>query len=192
MSLILFYDTETTGIPLFNKPSEHPSQPHIVQLAAILVDEETRKTVSSIDLIIEPNDYEIPQETTGIHGISTEFARDVGVNLEPAIDTFMDMWSGRKRIAFNESFDARIIRIAMHRLSYPENFLESWKAGEKECAMHAARSYTNLPKNKPPRLSEAYKHFFGVEFQDAHSAMADTLACRDIYFAIQDLKAKIN
>lgn len=28
MKLALFYDTETTGLPLFSEPSEHPGQPH--------------------------------------------------------------------------------------------------------------------------------------------------------------------
>ena len=40
MKLAIFYDTETTGIPLFSEPSEHPGQPHIVQLAACLVDQQ--------------------------------------------------------------------------------------------------------------------------------------------------------
>lgn len=34
----IVYDTETTGLPLFSQPSEDPRQPHIVQLAAIVVD----------------------------------------------------------------------------------------------------------------------------------------------------------
>lgn len=38
MNPALFFDTETTGLPLFEQPSEDPRQPHIVQLAACLVD----------------------------------------------------------------------------------------------------------------------------------------------------------
>jgi len=37
MRLAVFFDSETTGLPLFNEPSEDPRQPHIVQLAACLV-----------------------------------------------------------------------------------------------------------------------------------------------------------
>ena len=80
-NLILFYDTETTGLPLYKEPSEHPDQPHIVQLAAALVDSETRKIVSSMDFIINPSTYEIPEEMTAIHRISTEYARFVAYPL---------------------------------------------------------------------------------------------------------------
>ena len=47
MNTAIFFDTETTGLPLFKEHSEHPSQPHIVQLAACLVDLDTRKTIAA-------------------------------------------------------------------------------------------------------------------------------------------------
>lgn len=34
MSLVYFFDTETTGLPQFKLPSNDPSQPHLVDLAA--------------------------------------------------------------------------------------------------------------------------------------------------------------
>ena len=43
MNIALFYDTETTGLPLYDQPSDDPRQPHIVQVGAILVDLDTRK-----------------------------------------------------------------------------------------------------------------------------------------------------
>ena len=190
MALILFYDTETTGLPDFQAPSESEHQPHIVQLAAALVDDKNRKTVSSINLIIKPEGWKISEELVEIHGISTEFALETGVTITRALQVFFELWKGRKRIGFNESFDARIIRIAQHKLGSPEEQLEVWKNGEKECAMYAARKYTNLPKNKLPKLIEAYQHFFGESFYGAHNAMNDVNALISVYFAIQDEKAK--
>ena len=34
--LICVFDTETTGLPKFKEPSEHPDQPHIVDICALL------------------------------------------------------------------------------------------------------------------------------------------------------------
>lgn len=42
--------------------------------------------------------------------------------------------------------------------------------------------------HKTPNLGEAYRHFFGRDFDGAHNALADVSACRDIYFAMQDMK----
>lgn len=190
MSLIIVYDTETTGLPLFKEPSDHPDQPHIVQLAAAMVDTDTRKTVSSIDVIIKPNGWTIPEEMTAIHGISNELANDVGVDLKKILPVFLKMASGRLRVAHNESFDARMIRIAQHKLNhlFSEDDLENWKTGLGFCTMWKSKKYTQLPKNKHPRLEEAYRHFFGVDFENAHNAMADVNACKAVYFAIKDLE----
>jgi DNA polymerase-3 subunit epsilon len=43
MTYKLAFDTETTGIPDWKMPSESEYQPHLVQLAAILVDADTRE-----------------------------------------------------------------------------------------------------------------------------------------------------
>ena len=32
---LLMFDTETTGLPLWKDPSDHPDQPHLVQLALV-------------------------------------------------------------------------------------------------------------------------------------------------------------
>lgn len=195
----LVYDTETTGLPLWSEPSEDPRQPHIVQLAALLVDLETRKTIASLDLIVTPTTWEIPAEVTALHGISTELAREVGVSECDALELFGQLWGRASvRIAHNESFDARILRIALMR--YHGNGFgpapDEWKAGRAECTQALATPILKLPptekmvragfnKYKAANLREAYKHFTGLELADAHSAMADALGCLAVYHAIK-------
>lgn len=205
MKLALFYDTETQGIPDFKAPSEAPHQPHIVQLAACLVDLDTRQTISSMDVVIRPNGWTIPDEVAAVHGITTEHAEAVGIEEVTAIDMFMALWSGpgRLRIAHNEQFDARILRIALKRFhDKPEQVLlisDEWKNGVADCTAKLATPIVKAPPtekmkaagrfhHKTANLGEAYRHFTGKELENAHSAMADVMACRDVYFAIQDMQ----
>ena len=197
MRLGLFYDTETTGLPDFKAPSEAPQQPHIVQLAAILVDLDTRKEIASMDVIIQPEGWIIPAEITAIHGITTEFANEVGIPEKLAVQLFMEFAFGRKRIAHNQQFDARIIRIALMRHS-TEAVADEFKAGESECTAILSTPICKLPpsdkmlaagmtKNKTPNLGEAYRHFMGKDFDNAHTAIADVRACMAVYFGIKGI-----
>ena len=204
MNLALFYDTETTGLPDFKAPSEAAHQPHIVQLAALLVDLDTRQTIQSMDVIVRPHGWTIPDEAAAVHGITTERAADVGIPERLAVEMFMDLWNNRNRVAHNEQFDARILRIALMR--HQGNIFHSpsgksvpdiWKEGRAECTARMATPICALPPtdkmkavgrfhHKTPNLGEAYRHFTGNDIQNAHSAMADVLACRDVYFSIKE------
>lgn len=181
MSELIFFDTETTGIPDWKIQSDDEKQPHIVQLAAVQVDEESKEIIQSINLIIRPDGWEIPKETIDIHGITNEQALKVGIPEKDVLEIFLNLWHGNKRIAFNTTFDNRIIRIATKRYS-DEQMIEMWKSGDYECAMIKSRKVMG---GKNPKLTAAYKHFTGKDLEDAHSAIADTLACMEIYFAIE-------
>jgi len=182
MSNILIFDSETCGMPLWREQSGDPEQPHIVQLAAVLVDEETKEISQSIDLIVKPDGWIIPDDTIEVHGITNEMAHDVGIPEYVALGMFLSLWNGRKQIAYNTTFDRRIIRIATKRYS-SESMIDSWKEGEYECAMQASRKVMG---GKVPKLEAAYKHFTGKEIQNAHTAMGDTLACMEIFFAVKE------
>ena len=90
-NLGFFYDTETTGLPLFREPSEHPGQPHLVQLAAALVDLDTRETVASLDVVVRPDGWTIPDDVAAVHGITTDYAAAVGVPESLALSLFLEM-----------------------------------------------------------------------------------------------------
>lgn len=200
MNLQVFYDSETQGLPLFNEPSEHPDQPHIVQLGACLVDMDTRKIVSTLDVIIRPEGWVIPEEVSAIHGITTEMALDVGVPESLAVEMLLDMIGSRTRVGHNEQFDARIVRIACKRF-FTEDVAEQWKGGAAECTAAMSSPILALPptdkmkragftKHKTPKLSEAYQHFTGRELENAHSALGDVHACIAVYFGVKDLQQR--
>lgn len=189
-TLILPYDTETSGLPRYKDPSDHPDQPHLVQLAACLLDVTARKVVAHMDVIIKPDGWLIPVEASNLHGITTEKAYDVGIPEEEALAMFMAMWDIKgeqcSRLGFNEPFDARIMRIAQKRNPklVSESLLNDWKVGRAECAMRMARPLCGLPKN--PKLAEAFEHFTGQTLPNAHSALGDMLGAVTVYFACID------
>jgi len=199
MNLALFYDTETTGLPLFKEPSEHPGQPHVVQLAACLVDVDTRQTISSMDVIIRPDGWTIPDDVAAVHGITTGHALDVGIPESMAVGMFMELHTKCAfRVAHSEQFDARILRIALMRFVGQEA-ADNWKAGKSECTALLSTPICQIPptakmvkagfnKFKTANLGEAYRHFTGKELENAHSAMADVQGCVTVYFAIKDMK----
>lgn len=180
---LLFYDTETTGFPLCKKPSDHEDQPHLVQLAAIVVNAKTREVTQSIDLIIKPDGWEIPKKVVKIHGITTQHAMSVGMEEDFAVLSLIALWNVRKRIAYNESFDAHIIKIAIMRTNC-SRVRQRWINSESECSMWLAKKAMGL--SKKPSLSKAYEYYTGNKLENAHSAMSDTLACKDVYFGALD------
>lgn len=200
MKPVLFYDTETTGLPLFREPSDDPRQPHIVQLGACLVNLATRHVISSIDVICRPDGWVIPDDVAKIHGITTEYAQAVGVPESLAVEMLLDMsLQAGIRIGHNENFDARIVRIACKRF-FDEDSAELWEQRARACTAQLSTPILALPptekmlragftKHKTPNLGEAFKHFTGRDLEGAHSAMVDVRACMEVFFAIQDLPA---
>lgn len=193
----LFYDTETSGLPDFRAPSESPHQPHIVQVAASLVDCDTRAVLASIDLVVAPTDWDIPAEVSAVHGITVERARDIGVSEHLAVEALLALWQRADyRVAHNEQFDARILRIGLMRFGTGA-LVDAWRDGRAECTANMATPLCKMPPTqrmrsaglnsfKTPKLTEAHAILLGLEFENAHSALADVDACRRIYWHMKD------
>lgn len=189
MSKILFFDTETTGIPDWKIPSDDPTQPHIVQLAALLCDSESQEVLESMDVIVAPNGWVIPDETIELHGITNERAAEEGIDEKDALYMFLSLYEQCDlRVAHNTTFDNRIIRIALKRYLPDVISDEEWKDKDRYyCTLMNARKI--MGGNSGHKLEEVYKHFIGERLVGAHSAMNDTRACREIYFAMTAPKA---
>lgn len=200
-NLALFYDFETSGLPLFSQPSEDPAQPHIVQVGAQLVNMDTRIVVQSLDVIVRPDGWIIPDDVAAVHGITTEMAMDLGVPESTAVEMLLHLWkpeAPRLRIGHNESFDARIMRIGLMRFM-DEAMADSWKAGAAECTQKMATPICKIPPtekmkaakrfhHKSANLREAYEFFTGKTLDGAHNAMVDVDGCKTVYFAIKDME----
>ena len=183
MNNLFSYDTETSGMPEWKIPSDDPTQPHIVQLAATLVHPETRKVIQSMDVIIKPDGWIITPETIEVHGITTEHAMDVGIPEKLALEMFLAMRGNAERIAYNKTFDQRIIRIASKRY-LGEAAMEKWAVkDDHHCSMRMAQK---LLGGKVRKLADVYKELTGKTLLGAHSAMADTKASTEVYFAVLD------
>lgn len=202
----LFFDTETTGFPLKGLPIEHSDQPHIAQLAAALVNIETRQIESSVNLLVFPDGWVIPEAAAKVHGISNERAATFGVSEESAILSFLalalpqNLSIERNIVAHNIEFDFQIISIALHRRKYDPELISQFFGCNSFCTMKEASKIMQLPptekmvragftKNKPPNLGEAYKFFTGKTLEGAHDAMIDVHACIDVYFGLMDRDA---
>lgn len=182
----LFFDTETTGKADFKASHEAKHQPHIVQLGAVLTEDDGTER-ASIDLIIKPDGWTIPEEAAAIHGITTEIAERCGVPLLHAASVFSRLLAQADTlVAHNIEFDVKMMRASFFRLGKP--FSDDGKTFY--CTMKAATDICRLPGlygYKWPTLQEAHVHFLKEEFKGAHSAIVDVLACKRIYFALNPL-----
>lgn len=187
MKTITFYDTETTDLPNWKVPSDDASQPHIVQIGAIVCNAETREIIKEIDVMIKPDGWEIPDEVAAIHGITTAIALEKGIPETEAIKMLLDECSG-ERVAHNRTFDQRIIRIGLKRFGFTNELMDSWAEKDNHHdTMLLAKPIMKLGKN--PKLEEAYEHFTNKKLENSHSAISDARACMELYWAIQDMES---
>lgn len=190
--MILVIDTETSGLLNSSLSLSHPSQPHIVQLAAWLGDFDRGGDclcIFSFNAIIRPDGWTISSGAEAVHGISQERAKAVGEPLAEVLHHFYDIVSK----AATES----TTQLVAHNLRFDHQMLLRDSAGfdsstlgllQPFCTMIALTPRMRLPgrypgKYKWPKLEEAHQFCFGTPSPsaDRHTAMGDVLVCRDIF-----------
>ena len=180
----LFFDTETTGKFDFKAQPHADHQPRMVQLAALLTNDEGLE-LGQMNVIIRPEGFTIPDEVAALHGITQAIAESAGVQCKQARRLFREFWQvADLAVAHNISFDMGIIDGEMYRAA--TGIVKWGKPLNTVCTMKAMTPLCKLPGQfgdfKWPKLQEAYRHAFGCEFLDAHNAMADVRACKEVYF----------
>jgi DNA polymerase-3 subunit epsilon len=186
--MILFFDTETTGLPIFDRTPDHESQPHLVQLAAILSDDDGIER-NKFSLIVDPG-VPIPGLASRIHGITDELAARVGVKPAFALQCFVALATRAELfVAHHIEFDLAILDTAARRNRRP-GINKHLAAAKSYCTMHAATPICAIPgyregEYKWPRLSECINHFFGEDLKGAHDAFVDVQACKRVFFELR-------
>lgn len=192
--MILFFDTETTGFYDNRMPADHPSQPHVVQLAMQLCEDDGAPALTAALIIDCP--YPISEKASEVHGITNEIASARGVDLEMAIDLFRHFYRLADLIVcHNVDFDVPVMQSVIGRFQGRAVTFDK----PTFCTLAAATPIVNLPptdrmkaagfnKPKPPKLEECIQHFFGEELEGAHDAMIDVAACRRVYLHLKSLE----
>lgn len=190
--MILFFDTETTGLPQTRKPKNMPGQPDIIQLAALLTDSVGNEK-ASISLIVEPKDpnFFMHPKAEETHGITRDVIKSFGVTQMEAITAFFGLFKkAQLTVAHNIKFDIFLMDVMLRRNGFDD------LQANKFCTLEACTPILNLPptpkmlaagfnKPKSPNLGECYKYFFDEELEGAHDAMIDVRGCARVFFEIQ-------
>jgi DNA polymerase III epsilon subunit-like protein len=189
---IAFGDTETTGFINKTVDHNHPLQVKVVQLGFIVLDTKNpdhwdlhspNYMGDEHEIIVKPEGWTVPEQAAAIHGFTTEKALALGKPRAEAFAPFNEHTADVDLFVYhNAAYDDPVLRIEVRRgdIRYdPKRVF---------CTMEATTNICKLPgrfgKYKWPKMVEAYKHFFGCEFDGAHNAMADVRACRDVFLKL--------
>jgi DNA polymerase-3 subunit epsilon len=194
--MYLAFDTETTDLPRPHLEPDHPAQPHLLQFAAVLFNENGTELDRLFTMVRPGRAALLSTQAFAAHGISLEEAFHRGIE---ASEVFRWFASASKRstciVGHNVEFDLRIMTIVAARLGET-----GWSPPPQTfCTMTQSTPLVNLPPTlrmiaagryhpKSPSLSECVRHFFGEEHRDAHDAAADVRACIRIFRHLNQAK----
>lgn len=194
--LLLFFDTETTGLPKnfnLNFYEKSTNWPHLVQLSWIMTDSRGR-ALSTNDFIIKPDGFVIPGRSTEIHGISHDYAMKHGCSLEMVLTKFMnDVELVDSVIAHNIDFDLNVVCSELYRMKKRKLYKELW-GKDSHCTMVESTEFCELEGRgdmygyKYPKLQELHEKLFGKKFGNAHNALADVKATVKCFFELKKRK----
>ncbi len=193
MKNILFFDTETTGLPVNHNASytDVDNWPRLVQLAW----QQYRGEVLGVEgvAIIHPVGFSIPEASSRIHGITDAQAVLKGRWIDNVLIPFLH--AARQSdliVAHNYTFDFPVVAAEMVRLGMSVDELESlpWY-----CTKEQSTDLCKIPNTSPyrgqykwPSLDELHQFLFSQPItgrEQFHDAMIDVRATARCYFEMQ-------
>lgn len=177
MRKILFFDTETTGLPSnYNAPVTHVQNwPRMVQLAYSEYYEDG-SLLAKHNYIIKPEGYVIPADATRIHRITTQQALTEGHDLLDILTLFQQATiESSIVIGHNVEFDKAIVGAEYVRKKIDPKVLLTKRSF---CTMKDKNvvNFCKIPGKygfKWPTLEELHFRLFKEQIVDAHDASID-------------------
>jgi DNA polymerase-3 subunit epsilon len=178
--MYLVFDTETTGLPNFKAPADDPSQPHICQLAFVLLDKSFEEVACFKSLRKLHDGVVMDEGAQKAHGLTIEQCNVNGLPISSLLDVFEAFYRQSEfRVAHNLAFDSKLLNIENTRYG---KYYYDWKNQQTNiCTMLVSTPICKVPHptragNKWPKLQEAYEFFYGEQFSGAHDALVDVRA----------------
>ena len=175
----LIIDVETTGLPNKRQPNFRDLSAYdnarVVSFAWIVLDHNSR--IETSYHIIKPNGFTIPSDSIKIHGITNEFAKQVGIPMKECIrhlKKVFEKYPIKTLVSHNISFDFGVLLSEFYR-HYSNDMVSKFFKAERYCTMKFGKEY--LKVKKFPKLTELYKELTKKDLIGAHNAAADTEAC---------------
>lgn len=198
---VLIFDTETTGLPPKNTPTNHTDKwPHIVQLSWAIYNDETKQIEEENDFIISLGTHiHISPESTAIHGITSELSRARGVPIEVALFDFKHAANRCGRmVAHNLEFDKNMLIVEYYRARlfntvFPPSEYCTMKNGTQICKL--VKTWEDGRTSfKYPKLIELYHTLYGTDVpspEGLHNAKVDVDVCLKCYIKMMEIRDDI-
>lgn len=164
---MIIFDTETTGFIMSADAPLH-TQPKIIELFAIKLDDRTDEIVEELSLLFDPK-MTLPDEIVKITGITDDLVRGVG-EFSSHVESIQDFWIGQRASSgHNVTFDLDMVEIELRRIGAVNKF--PWTP-RRICTVECSEHY----QGRRLKLIDLHTHLFGVGFEAAHRAENDVRA----------------
>ena len=167
----LIFDLEMTG----SESDYHD----IIQIGAVLADEQWNKVSEFESLVYPDNPETISKYSEEIHGISTALADQFGEPIEQVLAEFNEALGKAKFVVGqNVGFDINVTGCEFYRYGVETPMVEM---PVLDTCTETTANLCKIPggrggRFKLPTLTELHSHLFGEAFKEAHNATADVEA----------------
>lgn len=195
--MYLVFDTETSGLPSFKLPLDDPSQPKLMQLAFVMLDDEFKERSRFHSNVKHIDQYDVNPFAYAAHGLSYQECQDTGIPLVCVVDLFTQIISQCScQVAHNLKFDKMISDIAINTI-YKDEYNVSWSESDF-CTMLQSTEICKIPHkngragNKWPTVKEAYEKLLNKQLVgNFHNATFDLDATVEIFKHLKSLETAV-